>query len=75
MIKKLLTVAAVAIMALSVTACGGGDEFEEVITTDDYNPSDPGGFGMTYNGKLGMDMGGGFVIPLDGSSPGLGFGM
>jgi len=42
--------------------------------TDTYEPNDPGGVGMTYNGKLGYDYGGGFVQPFDGSAPGLGFG-
>lgn len=46
-----------------------------VVTYDDgYDPSDPGGIGMTYNGKLGYDYGNGFVQPFDGTAPGLGYG-
>lgn len=36
--------------------------------------NDPGGVGMTYSGKIGIDLGGGLVMPYDGSSVGLGYG-
>lgn len=39
----------------------------------DKQEDSSGGVGMTYGGKLGIDIGGGFVIPFDGSSPGFGF--
>lgn len=32
-----------------------------------------GGFGMTYSGKLGVGLGGGLIMPFDGSGIGLGF--
>lgn len=35
--------------------------------------SNVGGIGFTYTGKPGIDLGGGFVLPFDGSAPGLGF--
>lgn len=77
MSKKILAVAAGALMALTFTACGEQEEgsTDHSLDEGEYSPSDPGGMGMTYNGKMGVDMGGGFVIPFDGSSPGLGFGM
>lgn len=43
---------------------------ESSYPTDDI---DMGGFGMTYDGKLGYNVGGGYVIPFDGSKPGFGF--
>lgn len=75
--KKILAVVAGALMALTFTACGEYEEgsTEHPFEEEAYSPSDPGGMGMTYNGKMGVDMGGGFVIPFDGSGPGLGFGM
>ena len=44
------------------------------ISEPQYDGNDPGGFGMTYNGKMGYDYGNGFVQPFDGSPPGMGFG-
>lgn len=32
------------------------------------------GIGMTYTGKLGIDIGNGLVVPFDGKGVGLGFG-
>lgn len=67
--KKIATAALVAAFFM-LTAC----ESTEYSGGSDTSPSDPGGIGMTYNGKLGYDMGGGLVMPLDGSAPGLGYG-
>ena len=39
-------------------------------TSDD----DGSGLGITPQGKIGIDAGGGFIIPFDGSTPGPGFG-
>lgn len=58
-------------LAFSFAAC----DAETNTGSDPVAPSDPGGIGMTYNGKLGYDYGGGFVQPFDGSAPGLGFGL
>jgi hypothetical protein len=33
-----------------------------------------GGIGMTYNGKLGIDLGGGLVMPMGGGTPQIGIG-
>lgn len=51
---------------------------EETVPSDDLYYEDDSmsgpGFGITYNGKPGIDLGGGFVVPFDGSAPGIGFG-
>jgi hypothetical protein len=79
--KKVLAIAAIGIAALSVSACHEKDinvpiekHDDTTLDTDAYDPSEPGGMGMTYNGKLGFDMGGGLILPYDGSGLGLGFG-
>lgn len=63
--------ALVAVTALLLSACDNSS----TGTAPEYQPSDPGGVGITYNGKIGIDTGGGVVIPFDGSSPGAGFGL
>lgn len=63
--KRLAALALIAVLAL--TGCDAGD-------TTDQAPDDPGGVGMTYGGKPGIDVGGGFVVPFDGSGPSLGYG-
>ncbi len=65
MTTKMLTASA-ALACLFLTGCAEG-------TASDDNA--PGGPGMTYNGKPGVDIGGGFVLPYDGSglSPGFGY--
>lgn len=42
-------------------------------STQTYKPSDPGGIGMTFSGKMGIDLGGGLILPFD-SKEGIGFG-
>lgn len=44
---------------------------EDSYAYDDYDNT--GGIGYTYSGKVGIDMGGGLVMPLDGSGMGFGF--
>lgn len=48
-------------------------------TTDTSSEQDSGmgtgsGMGMTYGGKIGMDLGGGLVMPYDGSGISMGYG-
>jgi hypothetical protein len=43
-------------------------------TSDSSDGSSPGGFGVTYNGKIGIDLGGGIIMPMDGSAPSFGVG-
>jgi hypothetical protein len=52
-----------------------GCDTSSTSDTTGYEPSAPGGFGMTYNGKPGIDMGSGLVLdPGKGTvSPGYGF--
>lgn len=66
------SLALILIIFSTLTACDAGDG--SVSTDTNYDPNAPGGFGMTYNGKLGYDYGNGFVQPLDGSAPSMGFG-
>lgn len=72
MIEKITLTVVSGLLAFSLTAC---DDSDSGHTPTHHNPNDPGGVGMTYNGKLGTDLGGGFVIPFDGSPPGLGYGL
>ncbi|MGE5612656.1 MAG: hypothetical protein ACM3UO_00075 [Bacillota bacterium] len=53
--KKVLIIAAL-LFGLSACSAGSG--------TDDS--TDPGGFGMTYTGKPGINLGGGLVMGYDG---------
>lgn len=69
------------ILLLSISGCALTTPSTEdtTSTTDDtstsYENDEPSsGIGMTYNGKVGIDMGGGFVVPFDGSAPGMGMG-
>lgn len=64
--KKLLVSA---LAALALSGCAGSS-----TGPSNYEPTDPGGPGLTYNGKLGYDTGTGFVVPYDGSGPTLGYG-
>ncbi len=43
------------------------------IENNESSPSDAGGMGMQYNGKIGFDLGGGLIMGTDGKV-GLGFG-
>lgn len=64
--RKILIGAAL-LGALSLSAC-------DMDSGDDHYDHTPGGSGMTYNGKLGIDMGNGFVMGYDGQiQPGFGF--
>jgi hypothetical protein len=67
LMKKIAAIVCAIILAFSFSAC------DDTTTTD--APSDPGGQGLTYNGKPGYDMGGGLVLPYDGSGiqPGFGY--
>lgn len=58
----------VLIAALALSACSIDDSSTQA--PDD----DPGGVGMTYGGKLGTDLGGGLVLPYDGSGVRMGYG-
>ena len=68
--RRFIYVALAGLFAIAaLTACGTSEGSGE-----EYDPSAPGGPGLTYNGKLGYDMGGGLVMPYDGSGVGLGMG-
>lgn len=68
--KIAMTVAFVAVM-IGLSACdntgSAGDSESTTVDTDS-------GIGMTYGGKTGIDIGGGLILPFDGSGPSLGFG-
>lgn len=58
------------LLVLLVLALVGCDSSGEST----YEPQEPGGVGMTYNGKQGIDLGGGIVMTYDGKvQPGFGF--
>lgn len=83
--RNVAFVTAILVAGIALTGCmpTGSSQDEETVSEDTV-PSDDlyyeddsmggSGFGMTYNGKPGIDLGGGFVVPFDGSAPGLGFG-
>lgn len=64
-----------AMIALPFTFAGCDADTGTYEDTTQPSPQDPGGIGMTYNGKLGYDYGGGFVQPFDGSAPSFGYGL
>ena len=64
---------AFAVVALMLPFSFAACDAETDTAEYNYEPSDPGGFGMTYNGKLGYDYGGGFTQPFDGSAPSFGY--
>lgn len=86
MVKRsfLFSVGAVLVSVAFVGCVPSVSSHDEKGTVSDTVPSDDlyyedettngSGLGMTYNGKLGVAVGGGIVIPFDGSGPGLGFG-
>lgn len=63
----------IALILLALIACGllAGCSMD----SDGSDPSqpEPGGFGMTYGGKPGINMGGGVVMGYDGKI-GMGYG-
>lgn len=74
--KRIAIGLAAAVLTFSLSACGAPTG--TAPTTDNVgesSPQDGGGIGMTYNGKQGIDLGGGLVMPFDGSGvqPGFGF--
>lgn len=79
--KIALAITIPVILLLSLTGCvkdtTSTAPAENTTDSSSYSEDDGtsvGGFGMTYGGKPGIDLGGGFVMPFDGSSPGLGMG-
>lgn len=42
--------------------------------SDDDDAHNAGGLGMTYTGKIGIDLGGGIVMPMGGGMPQMGMG-
>jgi len=87
--KISITALSVIIAAVTLTGCGstlqndaadnpqlpvGGSIADNTGSGSGGSADDGGsGYGMTYGGKPGFDMGG-IVIPFDGSSPSMGFG-
>lgn len=79
--KKILVTVISLMFVVSLTACG---EFEDrpanltpqpAETSSSYDYDNNGsGLGVTYGGKLGIDMGGGLVMPIDGSGLSMGYG-
>lgn len=64
-------IAAFVAIGFGLSACGNtGTTSNSDNTTVDTDS----GIGITYGGKTGIDLGGGLVLPFDGSSPNLGFG-
>lgn len=84
MMKKILVAVISMMFVVSLTACGGGNGEDrpanltpqpEETTSTSYDYDDSGsGMGVTYGGKLGFDMGGGLVMPMDGSGLSMGYG-
>lgn len=73
--KKIAAAAAATLVALTLVACDDPGSYEAPTQGEEIvDQSNVGGFGMTYNGKPGMDLGGGLILPYDGSGLGLGYG-
>lgn len=67
-------------LAVSMSACGDSHSTDNSKTgsitqveTESSVDDTTGGMGMTYNGKMGIDMGGGLIMPMNGGTPQLGF--
>jgi hypothetical protein len=67
--RAFVLVAGIVAAVLLVLALSGCED------SSGYDPHEPGGFGVTYRGKPGIDLGGGIVLdPGKGTvAPGFGF--
>lgn len=83
--KKLVIVPVFVALTVSMSACGDphsadntskSGSITQVKPTPEPNSDEgtSGGIGMTYTGKMGIDMGGGMVMPMSGGMPQMGFG-
>lgn len=80
--KKLVIVPIFVALAVSMSACGDPHPAENInksgsITqtqTKSDTENSSGGMGITYTGKMGIDMGGGLVMPMNGGMPQMGVG-
>ena len=83
-ISKLVIVPLFVALAISMSACDRSDwvsdetstshEVDGASTSPQSDDDGSSGMGMTYSGKLGIDMGGGMVTPIGGLTPQLGVG-
>jgi hypothetical protein len=79
---KLVIVPVFVALAVSMSACGDSHSTDNTsktgsitqVETESSVDDNTGGMGMTYNGKMGIDMGGGLIMPMNGGTPQLGFG-
>lgn len=80
--SKIVIVPIFVALAVSMSACDRGSTAERTDTgtsttqtqTDETSVDNTGGIGMTYTGKMGIDMGGGLVMPMNGGMPQMGIG-
>lgn len=80
--KKLIALPVLFALTLGLSACNRSDwvadspasDTVSTETTDSTVDDGAGGMGMTYNGKIGIDMGNGLVMPMSGGMPQLGYG-
>jgi hypothetical protein len=80
--KKLIVLPVLFALTLGLSACNRADWVDDsqvpasdTVSSETVDSSDnTGGMGMTYNGKIGIDMGGGYVLPMGGTTPQLGYG-
>lgn len=78
---KLVIVPLFVALAVSMSACGDSHSTDTTSKTDSITQttesdvdSSTGGIGMTYTGKMGIELGGGLVMPMGGGAPQLGYG-
>lgn len=78
--SKFVALPLLAMVALGMSACDRSDwvadepaPSPETVTSETVEDTS-GGVGMTYTGKMGIDMGNGLVLPMGGTSPQLGYG-
>ncbi len=85
--KKILVAILALALTAALSSCGSAPENndEETVTTIQESNSevkdkteddvdDSSGLGMTYNGKMGIDLGNGLVMPFGGGMPSVGMG-
>lgn len=77
-VAMVLLVIGILVMAIAGGAEGTSGAYVPYETTttasERYKGDDDSTIGMTYTGKMGVNLGGGIIIPFDGSGPTIGFG-
>lgn len=82
--KKLIALPVLFALTLGLSACNRSDwvadspepssDTVSTETVDSTVDDGAGGMGKTYTGKIGIELGGGYVLPMGETTPQLGYG-